>query len=65
MENKKIPLDFDFKLIPGLSNETKEKLNEVRPVTLGQAFRISGVTPAAISVITVYLKKWSNFKKNE
>ncbi len=64
LENKKIPEDFDYSLIPGISNEIKEKLNYIKPATLGQASRISGVTPAAISVIAIYLKKWREIKKN-
>lgn len=53
----KIPAALDFKNIPGLSNEVVEKLEKVRPVDVGQARRISGVTPAAISLLMVYLKK--------
>lgn len=63
LENKKIPPDFDYNLIPGISNEIKEKLTSIKPLTLGQASRISGVTPAAISVISIYLKKWREVKK--
>ncbi len=63
LEHKKIPDDFDYNIIPGLSNEIKEKLNAVKPLTLGQASRISGITPAAITVITIYLKKWRDIKK--
>jgi len=63
MEHKKIPNDFDYNIIPGLSNEIKEKLNSVKPLTLGQASRISGITPAAVTVITIYLKKWRDIKK--
>ncbi len=65
MENKKIPEDFDYNLVPGLSNEIKEKLNEIKPVTLGQASRISGVTPAAISIVAIFLKKWRDIKKEK
>ncbi len=54
-ENRKIPGDLDFSAIPGLSREVREKLSRVRPVTLGQASRIPGVTPAAIAVLDVYL----------
>ncbi|MCK4926283.1 hypothetical protein KAS10_02855, partial [Candidatus Aerophobetes bacterium] len=43
--------------IPGLSHEVKEKLSRFRPVSLGQASRIPGITPAAISVLLVYLRK--------
>lgn len=57
LEGLTIPEGFDYETIPGLSNEVKEKLSRIRPVSLGQASRISGVTPAAISVIQVYLKK--------
>jgi tRNA uridine 5-carboxymethylaminomethyl modification enzyme len=57
LEHSKIPNDFDYRAIAGLSNEVKEKLLKVRPVSLGQASRISGITPAAISIIQVYLKK--------
>ncbi len=57
MEKLKIPLDFDYEAIGGLSTEVKEKLSKIRPHSLGQASRISGVTPAAISVLMIYLKK--------
>ena len=50
-----IPADFDFRGIPGLSTEVQQKLEQVRPETLGQAGRIPGVTPAAIAVLDVYL----------
>jgi len=52
-----LPADMDFKGLAGLSNEVVEKLTRVRPRTLGQASRISGITPAAISVLQVHLKK--------
>jgi tRNA uridine 5-carboxymethylaminomethyl modification enzyme len=55
MENYKIPIAFDYKAIPALSNEGKQKLSKIRPETLGQASRISGVSPADLSIITVYL----------
>ena len=57
MEMKKIPKNFDFKQISSLSNEAKEKLNKVRPENLGQASRISGITPADISLLMVYIEK--------
>ncbi|GLQ32909.1 tRNA uridine-5-carboxymethylaminomethyl(34) synthesis enzyme MnmG [Litoribrevibacter albus] len=56
-ENTKLPDDFDYEGISGLSNEIKAKLQALRPATLAQASRISGVTPAAISLLLVYLKK--------
>ncbi|PZX58349.1 tRNA uridine 5-carboxymethylaminomethyl modification enzyme [Algoriphagus ratkowskyi] len=55
MENFKIPLKFDYIAIPALSSEGKQKLSKIRPETMGQASRISGVTPADLSIITVYL----------
>ncbi len=56
-ERLKIPLDFDYESVGSLSTEVKEKLSKIRPHSLGQASRISGVTPAAISVLMIYLKK--------
>ena len=57
LENKKIPFDIDYYKIKNLASEAKQKLDEVRPTTLAQAIRISGVNPADISILTVYLKK--------
>jgi len=57
LEKIKIPLDFDYQKIPGLSREIKEKLKQCKPLNLGQASRISGVTPVAISILLIYLKK--------
>ena len=57
LEKIKLPLDLDYTAIPGVSREIKEKLQNFRPVNLGQASRISGVTPAAISILMVYLRK--------
>lgn len=57
MEESSLPEDIDYKTLSGLSNEVVEKLGKVRPRSLGQASRISGVTPAAISVLQVHLKK--------
>ena len=56
-ENTLIPIDFDFAQISGLSNEVVAKLSDTRPETIGKAARISGITPAAISLLLVYLKK--------
>ncbi|MFO7603996.1 MAG: tRNA uridine-5-carboxymethylaminomethyl(34) synthesis enzyme MnmG, partial [Gammaproteobacteria bacterium] len=56
-EDKHIPADFAFDQIKGLSTEVSEKLMRVKPATVGQASRIPGVTPAAISILMVYLKK--------
>ncbi len=57
LENYLIHKDFDFRKISGLSREVVEKLEKIRPLSLGQASRISGVTAAAISILMVYLKK--------
>jgi tRNA uridine 5-carboxymethylaminomethyl modification enzyme len=56
-EAMRIPAGFNYRGLPGLSLEVSEKLSHFQPVSLGQASRISGVTPAAISVLTVYLKR--------
>jgi len=57
MEDLRIPSNFDFQKIPGLSREVKEKLSLVKPTSLGQASRISGVTPAAVSLLMIWLKR--------
>jgi len=62
LEDFVIPVSFSYDSIPGLSNEIVQKLTNVRPNSLGQATRISGVTPAAISVLMVYLKRDENQK---
>ena len=63
MENISIPDVFDYAGVKGLSNEAVQKLASVRPSTLGQASRISGVTPAAISLVTVFLKKQKGLRR--
>ena len=60
LENKKIPEDIDYDKIHNLASEAKQKLKEVRPTSIGQAIRISGVNPADISIIMIYLKKEYN-----
>jgi tRNA uridine 5-carboxymethylaminomethyl modification enzyme len=62
LENKRIPLEINYKEIVGLSNEVREKLSKTRPDSLGQASRISGVTPAAIAILMVHLKRMGNLK---
>ncbi|MGR0482753.1 MAG: tRNA uridine-5-carboxymethylaminomethyl(34) synthesis enzyme MnmG [Candidatus Electronema sp. V4] len=57
LERVRLPEDMAYKGLPGLSNEVVEKLNRIKPLSLGQASRISGVTPAAVSVLQVHLKK--------
>ncbi len=63
LEDFAIPDSFSYDNIPGLSTEIVQKLTKVRPNSLGQATRISGVTPAAISVLMVYLKRDGNQKQ--
>lgn len=63
-ENTLIPIDFDYGQISGLSNEVVAKLSDARPETIGQASRISGITPAAISLLLVYLKKHGLLRKS-
>jgi tRNA uridine 5-carboxymethylaminomethyl modification enzyme len=62
-EDTKIPTDFDYHQISGLSNEVVAKLKDARPETIGKASRISGITPAAISLLLVYLKKHGLLRK--
>ncbi|WP_131668830.1 tRNA uridine-5-carboxymethylaminomethyl(34) synthesis enzyme MnmG [Psychrobacter pygoscelis] len=57
LENTKLPVDFDYSVISGLSNEIVQKLAQVRPATLAQAGRISGVTPAAVQILAMTVKK--------
>ncbi|MEE3171032.1 MAG: tRNA uridine-5-carboxymethylaminomethyl(34) synthesis enzyme MnmG [Pseudomonadota bacterium] len=62
-ENTALPVDLDYDVIGGLSNEIKQKLKTVRPETVAQASRIQGVTPAAVSQILVHLKKRDLLRK--
>ncbi|PKG81288.1 tRNA uridine-5-carboxymethylaminomethyl(34) synthesis enzyme MnmG [Colwellia sp. 75C3] len=62
-EDTLIPADFDYQQISGLSNEVVAKLKDARPETIGKASRISGITPAAISLLLVYLKKHGLLRK--
>ena len=57
LEKIRLPLDFDYSSLSGISREIREKLAKFRPLNLGQASRISGITPAAISLLMVYLRK--------
>ena len=56
-EHTRLPADLDYAALAGLSHEVREKLTALRPMTLGQAARISGVTPAAIAILLVHLKR--------
>ena len=62
-ENTILPSDFDYSSVKGLSNEVVSKFNDFKPETIGKASRISGITPAAISLLLVYLKKQGLLKK--
>jgi len=59
-EEKQIPKDIDYQKIPNLASEARQKLAKVNPETIGQALRISGVNPADISILMVYLRKKYN-----
>src|SRR5512138_366689 len=56
MEHARIPAEFDYDTLPGITDEVREKLQKFRPDTLGQASRISGITPAAVAVLSIALK---------
>lgn len=65
MENKKLPEDLDYNKISGLRIEARQKLEAFRPVSIGQASRISGVSPADISVLMVYLMQYNSKEDNK
>jgi tRNA uridine 5-carboxymethylaminomethyl modification enzyme len=64
-ENTPLPADFDYEVVGGLSNELKSKLQQQRPVSIAQASRIQGMTPAAISLLLVHLKKQQMVKRQQ
>lgn len=64
LESKPIPLDFPYEMVRGFSKEVAEKLSKVRPASVGQASRISGVTPAAISLLLVVLERDHQLRKS-
>ena len=63
MEKKLIPEDLDYNLVPSLRLEARQKLISYKPVSVGQASRISGVSPADISVLLIYLEHYNQSKK--
>ena len=65
LEDKQIPNSFDFSVVPSLRTEARQKLAKIRPATLGQAARISGVSPADISILMVWLKRGGNSVSSE
>lgn len=64
-ENTRLPQDFDYNEITALSTETKQKLNQFKPETIGQASRIAGVTPSAIGILMVYMKKHKTIQDSQ
>lgn len=65
LENKSIPSEFDYSSVPSLRLEARQKLSKIRPVTIGQASRISGVSPADVSLVLVWLKRQAVNKSSE
>lgn len=65
LEEKRIPEDIDYTKIPNLANEAKQKLSQVRPLTIGQAQRISGVNPSDIAILMVYLETYRRRGRND
>ncbi|MBV2188867.1 tRNA uridine-5-carboxymethylaminomethyl(34) synthesis enzyme MnmG [Providencia rettgeri] len=63
-ESTMLPVDLDYKQVKGLSNEVMAKLNDHKPTSIGQASRISGITPAAISILLVWLKKQGMLRRS-
>jgi tRNA uridine 5-carboxymethylaminomethyl modification enzyme len=57
LEDRAIPNDFDFESVPNLRNEARQKLMKIRPATVGQAGRISGVSPSDVGILMVWLKR--------
>jgi tRNA uridine 5-carboxymethylaminomethyl modification enzyme len=64
MENKRIPEWVDYREIPGISSEAREKLEKIRPISIGQASRISGVNPSDISILLVDIEQGGRRKMN-
>ena len=62
LESKQIPFNFDYAGVPSLRREARQKLTEIRPATLGQASRISGVSPADVSILAVWVKRMGSVK---
>ena len=62
-EDTRLPEDLDYEIMQGLSNELKQKLIKARPENIGRASRIPGMTPAALSLILVYLKKHKSISR--
>jgi tRNA uridine 5-carboxymethylaminomethyl modification enzyme len=65
LENKRLPNDIDFREIEGLRLEARQKLTKIRPDSVGQASRISGVSPADVSVLMIYLEQRRRMRGEE
>ena len=65
LEDKQIPAGFDYGIVPSLRPEARQKFAKIRPATLGQASRISGVSPADVSILMVWLKRSGGAKAEE
>jgi tRNA uridine 5-carboxymethylaminomethyl modification enzyme len=65
LESRVIPSEFPFESIPSLRNEARQKLAKIRPTTVGQATRISGVSPADVSLLLIGLRKWQSGRPSE
>ena len=63
LEDTEIPEEFDYSSVKGLSNEALQKLSMIKPITVSQASRIAGVTPAAVSLLLVHLKARGHTRK--
>jgi len=63
LENKLLPKDIDYEKLKGISLEAKQKLNKFKPTSIGQASRISGVSPADITVLLIYLEQYKGGKR--
>lgn len=65
LENRLLPEDIDYSQVRGLRIEAAQKLNDIRPLNIGHAFRIAGVSPADISVLMIYLEQMKRSAKEE
>ena len=64
-ENRMIPLDLDYEAVSGISNEARQKLSSIRPVSIGQASRVSGVSPADISLLLIFIEQFRRRTNDE
>jgi tRNA uridine 5-carboxymethylaminomethyl modification enzyme len=64
MDNKKIPQSIDYQLVNGIKNEARQLLEKIKPLTIGQAGRISGITPADLAILSIWVEKMDKQKEN-